>query len=186
MSKKDLMPFWQNLYTIENYDTRKIDKLKEKIDYFFCYMVCLLFLALVCIIPLIAFGVIQWYVIIPIVLAPSLALTLKCFTDKKWIGQKKQRLVQIQIKMNEYNDLHLKARNMRLELQEKGLWMCLVFISGKAIGLGTENHAHGLWLPPYPPTNAYPAYPEFEDPSGFKDQPEPIYGTAIPCEPFMP
>ena len=127
-----------------------------------------------------------WYVIFGFFLIPFLLIALNFFIKKKWIGQKKQRLVQIQIKMNEYNDLHLKARNMRLELEGHGYWMCLAFIVPETIGLGTGNHAHGLLLPPCPSTNAYPAYPEFQDPSGFKDQPEQIYGTAIPCEPVMP
>jgi hypothetical protein len=70
--------------------------------------------------------------------------------------------------MTTYNELHLKARNMRLELEETGLWMCLVFIVPETVGLGIQNHAHGLLLPPYPPTNAYHARLEFEDPSGFK------------------
>jgi hypothetical protein len=88
--------------------------------------------------------------------------------------------------MNDYNDLHLKARNMRLELEETGLWMCLVYIVPETIGLGTGNYMDGLSLQPYPPINAHPAYPEFQDPSGFKNQPEPIYGNAIPYQPVMP
>ena len=104
-----------------------------------------------------------------------------------------KRLAQIKLLMTQYNDRHLKARNMRLELEESGLWMLLVYIVPEHAGLGIQNPAHGLLLPPYPPTNAYRAYPEYQsnnpvhkDPSQFKNQPEPTYGTAIPYHPVMP
>ena len=92
--------------------------------------------------------------------------------------------------MTEYNDHHLKVRNLRLELEEGGLWMCLVYIVPETAGLGVQNYAHGLLLPPYPPNNAYPGYQGnnevWQDPALFENQPEAKYGTAIPYQPVMP
>jgi hypothetical protein len=103
------------------------------------------------------------------------------------------RLAQVRLKMTQYNDRDLKARNMRLELEESGRWMLLVYIVPENGGVAIQNFAPGYMLPPSPPTNAGHAWPEYQlnnpgyqDPSQFKKQPEPTYGTAIPWQPVMP
>jgi hypothetical protein len=95
--------------------------------------------------------------------------------------------------MRHYNESHLKTRNLRLELEDSGLWMLLVYIVPENGGAGIQNPVLGLMLPPNPPTNAYYAWPEhqynypgYQDPSQFKNHPEPTYGTAIPWQPVMP
>jgi hypothetical protein len=92
--------------------------------------------------------------------------------------------------MQAYNESYLRARNLKLELEEGGLWMLLVFIVPVYQNVVIENPAPGLMLPPHPPTNGYQAYQNYntmyQDPSQIKTQPDPTYGTGIPYQPVMP